>query len=240
MRSGRDVPGRDDPAAEPPAPATFPAEAIKPTLVGIVATIVAAWIVGGTLRLMSTPRVLIVAVYYLVIFGGLIRTALVASSRWGAGRFRVDFGWWARPTDALRAVILGWAASVAGAIAVASFHGDWDTNADWVATADTASVVVFGLFAIIAAPLCEELVFRGLLLRALTSRFGAPSAIVLQGVVFGLYHFRPGGADNLPNMVYIAAWGMVMGIAAHRYHRLGPTMVAHALANTLATAALVA
>lgn len=243
MRSGRDIPGRDgsDPAADQPAPATFPAEALRPALVGVVTTILTAWAVGGALRLMSTPTALMVVVYYLVVFGGLIRTGLVASGRWGSGSFRVDFGWWARPTDALRAVVVLWLAGMAGAVAVAPWDGEWASHADWLGSADTTTAVVFAAFAVMAAPLFEELVFRGLLQRALTARYGARPAILLQGAVFGLYHFNlGGGVDNVPNIVFIAAWGTVMGVAAHRYGRLGPTMFAHAFANTLASAALIA
>jgi membrane protease YdiL (CAAX protease family) len=240
MRSGRDVPGRDD-AAEQPGPPTFPAEAIKPTVVRIVGTILAAWTVGGILRLAATPRAIIVTVYYGVLFAGLVRSALLASGQWGTGRFRVDFGWWARPTDGLRAIVVMWAAGMAGAVAVIPWHGQTSSNADWLTDADTASAVIFAAFAIVAAPLFEELVFRGLLQRALTSRYGAPLAIVIQGVAFGLYHFKlGGGADNLATMAYLAAGGMVFGIAAHRWQRLGPTIVAHALTNTLVTVALLA
>ncbi|HEV8626602.1 MAG TPA: type II CAAX endopeptidase family protein [Acidimicrobiia bacterium] len=239
MRSGRDVPGRDD-AADQPEPAGFPAVAIKPTLVRIVGTILVAWTVGGILRLAATPKPITVTVYYAVLFAGLIRTALLASWEWGSGRLRGDFGWWARPTDALRAIVVMWVAGMAGALAVTPWHGQTSTNADWLTTADTVTAVIFAGFAIVAAPLIEELVFRGLLLRALTSRYGARPAIVMQGLAFGLYHFKPGGADTLPTMVYLAAGGTVFGIAAHRWQRLGPTMVAHALTNLIVTMALIA
>src|SRR5438067_9076528 len=112
---------------QPPA-AMFPADAIRPTLVGMVTTMLAAWTVGVTLRLLSTPRAVIVALYYVVVFGGLIRTALQASVRSGSGRFRVDFGWWARRADLLRAVTLGWLAAMAGALAVAAWHGHPTSN----------------------------------------------------------------------------------------------------------------
>ena len=242
MRSGRDIPGRDgsNPAPDQPAP-TFPGEAVRATIVGIVTTILAAWTVGAALELTSTPAPLQVAVYYLVVFGGLVRTGIAASGRWGSGSFRVDFGWWARPTDALRAVVVFWLAGLAGAVAVSPWRGDWTSHGDWAGSADTASAVVLAVVAVLAAPLLEELVFRGLLQRALTARYGAGPAILLQGAVFGLYHFNSGaGVDNVPNIVFIAAWGTVMGVAAHRYRRLGPTMFAHAFANTLATVALIA
>jgi hypothetical protein len=50
MRRGRDLPdpGPPDDASDRPAPATVPAEAIKPTVVGIVATLLAAALDSAT------------------------------------------------------------------------------------------------------------------------------------------------------------------------------------------------
>jgi hypothetical protein len=239
MRSGRDIPGGGDPndAAEPSGPATFPADALRPALVGIAKTVLAAWMVGALLSKTTAP--VFVVVYYLVVFGGLIHTVLTASGRWGSGDLRADFGWWARRSDLLRGVVIAYAAAVAGGLAVTFWADGWTTNAEWLTSAGPATVAVFAAFAVIAAPLFEVLVFRGLLQRALTSRYGAGTAIVVQGAVFGLYHLRlDGGAGNLANVVYIAVWGMVVGFAAHRWRRLGPGMVAHALTNILVTAAV--
>jgi membrane protease YdiL (CAAX protease family) len=240
MRSGRDIPGRDDQnddSAEPSGPATFPADALRPALVGIATTVLAAWTVGALLPKGATP--VFVVVYYLV-FGGLIRTAVTASARWGSGNLRADFGWWARPSDLLRGVVVAYAGAAAGGLALTFWPDGWTTNAEWLTSADGLTVAVFAVFAVVAAPLFEELVFRGLLQRALTSRYGARTAIVVQGIVFGLYHLRlDAGADNLANVVYIGVWGMVVGFAAHRWRRLGPGMAAHALTNILVTAAII-
>ena len=222
-------------------PACFHADAVRPTVVGIVSTILAAQTVGFVLHLMGTPLALKVALFYTIVFGGLVRTVLGASARWGSGSLRADFGWWARRSDLLRAVPVMLLAGMAGALATSWWHGARSSNADWLGSADTASVVVFSAFAVIAAPLFEELVFRGLLQRALTSRYGTRPAILIQGVAFGLYHFNlTGGAANLPTMVYLAAVGCVLGIAAHRWQRLGPTILAHALTNIFVTVALIA
>jgi membrane protease YdiL (CAAX protease family) len=239
MRSGRDT-GRGDAgdAAEPHGPATFPGDALRPALAGIAKTVLAAWMVGALLPKGSAS--VFVVVYYLVVFGGLIHTVLTASGRWGSGDLRADFGWWARRSDLLRGVVVAYAAAVAGGLAVSVWSDGWTTNAEWLTSADPATVAVFAAFAVIAAPLFEELVFRGLLQRTLTSRYGARTAIVVQGAVFGLYHLRfDGGAGNLPTVVYIAVWGMIVGCAAHRWRRLGPGMIAHALTNILVTAALI-
>ena len=180
-----------------------------------------------------------VVVYYLVVFGGLIHTAVTASGRWGSGDLRADFGWWARRSDPLRGLIVAYGAAAAGGLSVTFWPDGWSTNAEWLTSADGLTMAVFAAFAVVAAPLFEELVFRGLLQRSLTGRYGAPTAIVVQGIVFGLYHLRlDAGADNLVNVVYIGVWGMVVGFAAHRWRRLGPGMVAHALTNMLVTAAV--
>src|SRR4051812_27227301 len=137
-------------------PACFPADAVRPTVVGVVTAILAAWTVGFVLHLIGTPLALTVALYYTVIFGGLLRTALGASTQWGTGSLRADFGWWARRSDLLRAVPVMFLAGMAGAIATSWWHGAASSNAEWVASADVASVVVFSAFAVIAAPLLEE------------------------------------------------------------------------------------
>jgi len=240
MRSGRDIPGAGDAAPDQPGPATFPAEAIKPAILGIVGAILSAWLVGAVLRMVGTPAAVTVTAFYAVLFGILFRTAMMASAQWGSGHPRADFGWWARPSDALRALVVTWLAAIAGAFAVSPWHGATGSNADWVSGADTVTAVVFAGFAIVAAPLIEELIFRGLLLRSLTARCGVRPAIVIQGIAFGLYHIRLTSlATNLPTMVYLAAAGIVLGIAAHRWQRLGPTMLAHALTNIVVTVALI-
>jgi membrane protease YdiL (CAAX protease family) len=56
------------------------------------------------------------------------------------------------------------------------------------------------------------------------------------GVAFGVYHlnFTLSGGVNVATVVHIAAGGVVLGLAAHSWQRLGPTIAAHALTNILA------
>ncbi|MBV8950443.1 MAG: CPBP family intramembrane metalloprotease [Actinobacteria bacterium] len=57
---------------------------------------------------------------------------------------------------------------------------------------------------------------------------------MLEAVCFGAYHFAPEfGRWNIPNMLGVAVFGLAAGIAATRWRRLGPGIVAHALLNTL-------
>lgn len=89
-------------------------------------------------------------------------------------------------------------------------------------------VVLLVAVVVVGAPVAEELFFRGLLLRALQPRIGAPGAVAVSAVAFGLAHFEP---LQLP---VLAGFGMVLGIVALRTGRLGPGIFAHAAFNALA------
>jgi membrane protease YdiL (CAAX protease family) len=94
-------------------------------------------------------------------------------------------------------------------------------------TAHGWMIVVLLVFLAIGAPVVEELFFRGLLLRSLQRRFGPVPAIAGSAVIFGLAHFE---ALQLPALV---AFGVVLGVLAHRTSRLGPGMFAHAAFNAV-------
>ena len=91
------------------------------------------------------------------------------------------------------------------------------------------------LMVVIGAPFIEELFFRGLLLRSLMPVAGAAGAIVTQGLVFGALHLRPSyGLGNVSIFVVIAAMGIIQGVVAERFRRLGPGIVAHGFFNLFA------
>jgi membrane protease YdiL (CAAX protease family) len=99
---------------------------------------------------------------------------------------------------------------------------------------DIPAYVVVVLLAVVAAPLVEELFFRGVLLPVLTDRLGAARALLAQAVLFGLVHVDPyAGTHNVSVVVAVAAMGWVLGWSAHHYGRLGPGIVAHAMRNAL-------
>lgn len=94
-------------------------------------------------------------------------------------------------------------------------------------------LVVLGLLVCVGAPVFEELMFRGLLLRALGGRLaplgprlGPVLATVVTGLVFGLVHFEA------LQFTALAGFGMVLCVLAWRTGRLGPGIVAHAAFNT--------
>lgn len=98
-----------------------------------------------------------------------------------------------------------------------------------------AMYVVLGVLAAGGAAVVEELFFRGLLLRSLLKRLGpigprlAPIiSILVAAVAFGLAH------EEVLQLLGLTAFGVVLGVLAHRFGRLGPGMVAHAAFNTAA------
>ncbi len=86
------------------------------------------------------------------------------------------------------------------------------------------------LLATVAAPLTEELLFRGVFLQAARLRLGVWPAIVLTGFVFGFVH-PVGLSGMLPLMVL----GGVFAWMAETRRSLAPSMLAHCLQNTFAT-----
>lgn len=103
-----------------------------------------------------------------------------------------------------------------------------------------------GIFLIVVAtallaPLAEELFFRGLLFRGLLRlcspgptasarlrQFGVASAVVLDGLLFGLSH------GEWVQLAGLALFGMVLAVVTLRTGRLGMNMVAHGAFNMAA------
>ncbi len=80
---------------------------------------------------------------------------------------------------------------------------------------------------VLVAPLTEELLFRGLLLPALAARYGTRIAIVLTGVLFGLFHLDAQAA------VYASVMGILLGVVRVRAGSVLPAIALHAGFNAL-------
>jgi sodium transport system permease protein len=93
---------------------------------------------------------------------------------------------------------------------------------------DGPSLVVVVLAIAIAPALCEEIVFRGVLLRGLASQLHAWVAVLGSAMVFSIYHLNP--IQMAPTLML----GLVFGLIAHRAGSAIPTMAAHALNNGIA------
>jgi membrane protease YdiL (CAAX protease family) len=86
---------------------------------------------------------------------------------------------------------------------------------------------------VILAPLCEEPIFRGFVMRGWL-RYGFVAGVVGSGTLFGLQHAQ------LAGLIPLSVVGIVLGIAVFRAGSIVPGMVLHAVYNGIAIPFLVA
>ena len=85
------------------------------------------------------------------------------------------------------------------------------------------------LLAVALVPaLCEEVLFRGALLRGLASRIAPGAALVVSAAMFAIYHFRP--VQMLPTFTL----GLVLGALVLRGGSILPSALAHCINNAMA------
>lgn len=97
---------------------------------------------------------------------------------------------------------------------------------------DPVGVLLLVLIAGVAAPLVEELFYRGFLLRALERRIGTTWALVVSSVVFAAVHLQ---ALQFPALLL---FGLVAGGLYVRTGRLGMAWAAHVAFNLVTIAVL--
>ena len=93
---------------------------------------------------------------------------------------------------------------------------------------DALALTIVG-FAFVPAA-CEELVFRGVLARALARRLPVIAAIAISAAVFALFHMR------LVQLAPTFTLGLAFGAIAVRADSAIPTMIGHAINNAIAVA----
>ena len=99
---------------------------------------------------------------------------------------------------------------------------------DFVAVETTGDILLLLGAAVFAAAVCEEFLFRGLLLQLLRRRSGWLVAIVSSALLFAIFHLNP---------VVLAPVGLVgayLAVLVWRSGSLYPAILAHALNNGLA------
>lgn len=84
------------------------------------------------------------------------------------------------------------------------------------------------LMAVVAAPVLEELLCRGIVLESIRYRYGAWRAWVGSSLFFGLIHLHPAMSVNAFFM------GMILGFAVIRTRSVIPAVLLHAFNNALA------
>ena len=77
----------------------------------------------------------------------------------------------------------------------------------------------------ILAPIIEEILFRGIIMYQLKKLFPIQIVIILQGILFGVYHF------NIIQGFYAAFLGIYFGFLAYKSNSIWPAIIAHMMMN---------
>jgi membrane protease YdiL (CAAX protease family) len=213
--------------------------------VGAIITILASLVLSRyILEWLSNydwPIPVYVAIAGLIGYGPVLAFCWLASYRVGSRSLRADTGLYIRKVDAGWGPVT-WLGCIASQIVLGTlilvFRIPLTSNVepiDGQGSATRGYIISLLILAVVAAPIIEEMVFRGVVMRGLRSRMGAPLAIGVQAVVFGLAHFDPvRGAGNIGLVLILSGAGAVLGFSAYRFRRIGPTMIAHAIINAIA------
>ncbi|MDP9075472.1 MAG: CPBP family intramembrane metalloprotease [Actinomycetota bacterium] len=228
----------------PPPATAVPARAAWWAVAGVITGLVIAGLLQGVALLVfpgSDPAAILMGEVGLWI--GLGGTCVVVSRRFGAGSLAEDFGLrfaWVDlaygPMAAIGCIVV---AGGLGAIFAGTRFAGSNTDIITNQKGNTVGVAIVAVIAALGAPLFEELFFRGLLQRALSTRLGF-GAVVVQALLFGLAHFQAHlGLRNVSIVIVIAGVGFVLGCAAWLNQRLGTGIVAHGLFNMFVTLSVI-
>lgn len=220
-------PGSPSPWSAPgPTPGTSPLRWGLGDFFGIYFAGLIAAQIGGAIALAVTgpvassapiPALLIGLIFggqYLTWIGGLVLVSRVK----GRAGLREDFGldvrarrMWALLVGLVLQFVLG--VFVLPLIALA--HYEKEGVVQDLARSSGAARLIFLVGAGLFAPVTEELLFRGLLLRALRRRYSPEVAIAVSAVLFGAAHLIGGGVlGTLAILPALVALGMISGVAA--------------------------
>ena len=177
-------------------------------------------------------------------FGGWVVGLVVVSRRKGRGSLRGDFGLVVHARD-VWLVVAGIGLEIALALMVLPISDLVQNQRQGVVkdleSAHGLHLALLALFAGLIAPVCEELLFRGLLLRALRRRFSPVVAVAVSALVFALAH--PALDPTWGTFVIVPAlfgMGLVSGAVAVRRGDLSVSIMLHIGFNFLTTFSAVA
>jgi membrane protease YdiL (CAAX protease family) len=184
--------------------------------------------------------------------------AVLVARRLGIGSLRADFGWAIRPIDLgiglLAAIGVEIIRIIIGIVLAAATPLRPTTNVHLGGS--VAANIALAVVAVLIAPAVEELLTRGLLMRAIRNavlrrapdpseprrHLAVDASVLLSAAVFTALHLHeaPDLVTGVALTLGIFPIGLVVGWLATRTGRLGPGIVTHALINATALAAALA
>lgn len=94
---------------------------------------------------------------------------------------------------------------------------------------DDSLTLIMGIYAVILAPICEELIFRGVTFSAARKVMPYYLAIVVQAILFGAFHM------NAIQGCYAFVLGVGMGYVMYLYNNIFVTIIIHIIFNLIGT-----
>ena len=216
-------------------------------VVGLIAALVVSSIVAAaagidTSRVSDDVGVLLASVVGQAI--GVIGTLELVARRKGRGSLRADFGLVARlPGGRWTTAALWLLAGVALQLAILPFlqivvdvHGKAETQdvVEQFKQARGPALVLFAVIVVTVAPVAEELLFRGALLRALQRRMTPAWAVFVSALAFAAVH--PLLSPSIGSVIAIPglfALGVLSAALAIRTGNLSASILLHAGFNLL-------
>lgn len=108
-----------------------------------------------------------------------------------------------------------------------SANGKTIPTADFSVDSPSAKAIILTImYLVVVAPIAEEIVFRGIILKAL-SPFGKKNAIILSALLFALMH------KNIPQAVGAFTIGILFAVIDIKANSIVPSIIMHTLNNIL-------
>jgi membrane protease YdiL (CAAX protease family) len=93
--------------------------------------------------------------------------------------------------------------------------------------------IICYISAIILAPILEELMIRGLIMKKAEKLFTFTIANIIQALIFGILHL------NIVQITYAFFGGLILGYVAHKYQSILASIILHAISNLFGTLLLI-
>lgn len=203
--------------------------------------VVSAFLVATDRQSLTGLSLTGVALLQIPLWAGLLGAPLWATYLRGRRSLATDFGLRMRWFDLPIGLAAGFATQLGLVVVIALVYPLLGVDPEQVGASaeeltasatDALGVVLLIAIVALAAPLFEELFYRGLWLRAVERRWGTGWAVATSSVIFGLIHFQ---LYDLPALV---GFGVVAALLTVRTGRLGPAIWAHVAFNLTAVVSL--
>jgi membrane protease YdiL (CAAX protease family) len=93
-------------------------------------------------------------------------------------------------------------------------------------------VIAAGLLIVVAAPLSEEIFFRGFLFAGIRRSGGFILGAVISSGIWGMFHYT--GSDSWPVILQLSIFGIVLAWLYERTGSIWPPIAVHAFNNAVA------